>query len=317
MAIVKNNTYCPRLWQEIYIHKDGGVFSCCHCKPARIGNIYEDKLINIFNNDKIRYLRNDSLKGKLTCFRQCSLLDKEEHPYIIKSLVADYGGLRRLKILFGETCNINCIMCRQDHKNRASLDYEKLIKNVDISPFEEIEIQGGEPLFINSAKKFFEYASASSKKVDFLTNGLLIDGAWAEKIAKYSSKIYFSLNAATKNTHEKVNKGSNWEKVIANIKKVRDARDKLRTDLRIHGHMTIVPGNLEEVGMFIADFEKNGFDSIDFGYDSLNLLPYLKSHASQINALQEQISSILSVMGKDIKKVGLLRLKILGLYHSK
>ena len=51
---IKNNTYCPRLWYEIYIDDSGNVFSCC-CKPNLLGSIYNEKLEDICNDKIIQF----------------------------------------------------------------------------------------------------------------------------------------------------------------------------------------------------------------------------------------------------------------------
>lgn len=43
---------------------------------------------------------------------------------------------------------------------------------------------------------------------------------WAEHLVYGSRKIRISVNAATKRTHELINKVSNYDKVIENIKKL-------------------------------------------------------------------------------------------------
>ena len=63
--------------------------------------------------------------------------------------------------------------------------------------------------------KFFDYVtSCINKRASFLKNGTLINEEWAEKIARYSEKISFSQNAATKATHEYINCGSDLEREI-------------------------------------------------------------------------------------------------------
>ena len=198
--ISDNRTYCPRLWDEIFIDKTGQVYSCCHWKPASIGSIYETPLRELCNNKVIRAFRGESLDGNLACFRGCTLLDKNEIRMEREGSSIDYGELRRIKILFAETCNIHCVMCWQDGRSKESLDYDTLIRNVDLEPFESIEIQGGEPLCIKAAKKFFDYAASKGKKISLLTNGLLVNDEWAERFARHSRFVYFSLNAATKHT---------------------------------------------------------------------------------------------------------------------
>lgn len=304
------STYCPFLWDATFIDEKGDVYSCCHNKPEVLGSIYQERLSDICNNGIIRRLRQASLDGRLECYRNCTILDKDEAVQRKTALTIDYKEQKILKILFGEGCNIRCIMCPQDHRSRLSLDFERMIDNLDISPFESIEIQGGEPLFIPSAKTFFDYVASRNKQISFLTNGMLVDDEWAEKIARHSSFIYFSLNAATRETHELVNKGSRWKRVLLNIQRIREARDKLDTDVRIWGHMTIVHGNLGEIAAFIRSFRQFGFDSIDFGY-AAGVLMHLRTHPWRRRKLRREIAAAINECD-DPSLILVNRLKLLG-----
>lgn len=312
MQTTKKGTYCHRLWGEVFIDKDGSVFSCCHHKPAAIGDIYQNKLEDIYNNEIIQNLRQESLNGQLECFAGCTLLNKAKIRPPKKTVIINYAtDLKRLKILFGEACNISCIMCWQDHKDKRSLDVTKLIENVDIKPFEDIELQGGETLLIPAAKSFFDYASFNGKKVSVMTNGLPISDGWAEKIACNSSFLYISINAATKETHELVNQGSRWEIVLMNVQKLREAREKNRTELKIRGHMTIVVENLKEIPLFIKTFKKLGFDEIDFGFDK-KVPDYLRSYPFKKIRLRLEIRKAIR-MSRYFQFMDLLALKNLSL----
>ena len=290
---MKKQTFCPKLWYEIFISKEGDVFTCCHKKPKTIGNIYQDRLQDICNNSIIQDLRQKSLVGKLECYGSCTILQKDKNRPLPGNLCVNYSDLRRLKISFADQCNINCIMCHRSFNGKVVLDFDIIKKQVDLSPFKSIEIQGGEPLFIETARKFFDHASAMNKKISFLTNGTLINDEWAEKIALHSSFVYFSLNAATKRTHEFVNKGSRWELVLENIQRVRNARDELHSQLEIIGHMTIVKRNLEEIPLFIKTFSSLGFDSIDFNFD-IQVQFYLKYHPFKAKTLSLKIKEAIS-----------------------
>lgn len=277
MPEIKTHTYCPRLWKEAFINEKGEVFACCRSKPAVLGSIYTHKLSEIFNNETIRALRRKSLEGRLECYASCPLIEKKPIDSAERPLTIDYSrDMKRIKILFGEACNIACIMCPQDHKSKVMLDHRKLIENVDIEPFESIELQGGETLILPSAKAFFDYVASRGKKSSFLTNGLPISGTWAEKIALHSRFIYFSINAATKKTHELVNAGSRWEIVLENVAKIRRARERLGTNVAIIGHMTIVRENLHEIPAFIRSYRRLGFDTADFFHDN-RVPPHLKA----------------------------------------
>ena len=304
-------TFCPKLWHEIFISKEGGVFTCCHMKPRKIGNIYQEKLQDIYNNRTMQSLRQDSLAGNLGCYRSCTLLRKDKNRAIEASPQINYSDLKRLKISFADTCNINCIMCRGNHKDNTFLDFDTVKKQVDLSPFQSIEIQGGEPLFIEAARKFFDHASFMNKKTSFLTNGILINDEWAKKIALYSAFIHFSLNAATKETHESVNKGSIWELVLENIQRVQSARNALHSPVKIVGHMTIVMMNLEEIPLFIKIFRKLGFDSIEFGYN-IQVPFYLRCHPFKARKLSLRIKEAI-LKSEDRLLINDYRLKLLGL----
>jgi len=201
----KGTTYCPKLWEEIFIDQKGEVYACCCSEARAYGNIYQDKLRRIFNSASARAQREESLNGTLKCYERCHLLHKAAlaSPASQKPLTAPYRGLRRLKLRFGELCNIKCVMCVQDHRKPRAIDLAAMKPNLDLGPFQSVEMEGGEPLFIGSARGFFDYAVSQGKQVSFLSNGTLINDEWAGKIARHSRFIYISINAATK-------KCTNW-----------------------------------------------------------------------------------------------------------
>ena len=308
------DTFCPGLWDQIFVDKNGDVHNCCHSSSQSIGNIYRDSLKNICNSGEAQELRKKSLMGNLDCYKNCTLnINKNIPPP--NSLKINYDNLKRIKILFSERCNINCLMCWQDSNNKGCLDYKKLIGNVDITPFEYIELQGGEPLFIEDAKRYFDYVVSQGKMVSFLTNGLLINGEWAKKIALGSSFIHISLNAATKETHEAINRGSKWETVINSIQKLRYYKEKYHTNLKILGHMTIVIENLHEVPLFIRDFKKLGLDAIEFSYDfrtNNHLSNYLRINARKKIGVRSAIKSALRE-SRNLPQIDLFDLRKIGL----
>jgi sulfatase maturation enzyme AslB (radical SAM superfamily) len=206
-------------------------------------------------------------------------------------------------------------MCWQDHSDRTVLDLAALIEHVDLSPFTSIEIQGGEPLAIPQARRFFELAAQTGRAVSFMTNGTIMSPEWAERIALSSSFIHFSLNAATKHTHEAINRGSSWEKVLRNICLVRSAKYRLNAALNIHGHVTIIPANLVEVPLFIRRFQDFGFDTAGFGFDR-TIPAVLEGNPPLRSSLRQQIEQELTRLRGDAAAVHLPRLGMLGLVGS-
>ena len=142
---------------------------------------------------------------------------------------------------------------------------------------------------------------------------MLLNDLWIEKIVKNSSFIYISLNAATKKTHELINKGSNWEVVLENIKKLNKAKEKFNSGLDIHGHMTLVNENLEEIPLFIKSFKNLGFDSIDFGFDK-SIPLFLRKNKVFSKKLRSEIKESLNSVDNTTKSnINTHRLKLLKL----
>ena len=258
-------TFCPFLWNSVYIDFRGDVYNCCQM-VQKIGNIYTHHLRESINSKEQLRLRECSQSGRLKCAKGCSII-ADEYKKERSDLHIGYHELERLKFHISEFCNIGCIMCTQEHANREVLDIEKACEHIDVAPFSEIAIEGGEPLAIEATRHLFRHMVNQGKQVNILTNGLLIDSQWASRIARHSEYIYISVNAATKATHEKVNRGSSFNQVMENIGLLRRQRDKSGSNLRIRGHMTIVPQNLHEIPSFIHRFKELGFDTIDFGFD--------------------------------------------------
>ena len=208
------NTYCPELWRSFTIDNKGNVYSCCLIKPIQIGNIYDSELKKLTNSPAIVRERNNSLKGKLNCYLNCNWIDKSNSkPSGEINNHVNYLDMSYLHLNFGERCNIACVMCKQRARyaqNPWILSPVALKRNVDLSPFKDVVIQGGEPLFIPECREYMKYLGDIGKKYTLLTNGLLINDGIAEELSRNAKIVCISLNAASKEIHEQVNHGSRW-----------------------------------------------------------------------------------------------------------
>ena len=308
-------SYCDDLWNGFTINKNGDVYCCCHLKPFVVGNIYHNELNELLNTPDMIKHRKKSLKGELECYLACNLVQRNlPHHANESSEVVDYNNLQRLHINFGESCNIRCIMCEHPKRHLEKdvlLDHNALIKNIEISPFDDILLQGGEPLYLSSCIKYMDYLETMNKKYILLTNGLLINKKMAVKLANNASIVSISINAATKETHEKVNIGSNFERVLSNISELMKARKKDRTSLIINGRMTLVPQNVHEIPIFLNEYKKLGFDRINFGFDRATVPQYLLANSDFSTKLKSRIEDVLTHSNLD--EIDIMRLKQLGL----
>ncbi len=309
-------TYCPDLWEMFTLDNRGDIFHCCHIKPAFVGNIYERALNGLINTPTSLRYRNQSLIGGLECYEECNWVDKDiPRNAWHRNTEIDYSSLKRLHLHFGELCNISCIMCKQRKRNppdRVTLDCKRIIENIDISPFEDVILSGGEPLAITSCRDYMDYLSSVGKKYVLLTNGLLIDDALAEHLSRHAKRVIISINAATAQTHSKVNVGSNFDLVLDNIESLREYRSKCHSGVEIIGRMTITVPALAEVPLLIRNHRDLGFDSINFGYDKTTVPDYLRANPDFRSKLMKEVDSALrdscigAIESKRLEQLGLV-----------
>ena len=312
--IYKHNlTHCPYLYDSVFINSNGDVYICCHWYPGVIGNIYKNTLEEIWeNSEKLRQYRFWSKNKGLFCFFRCNILtntQKQKAPNNPKPLPYP----RRVWLLMSEFCNINCIMCGLNKNSKVFLDNETLKKNIDWRKVDEIEFQGGEILAMKSAKEMYLWLTQElNKKVNLITNGILISSKWAEYLVAGADWVQISVNAASKETHEKVNVGSNFDKVFENIKKLTELKLQTNSKIKIIYKFSIVPENIHEIADSLDKAEALGCDEIMFGYD-YSVIDLLKKDPMLKLNIRNQVTKRINKSSKVI--IETFRLKNLNLYN--
>jgi MoaA/NifB/PqqE/SkfB family radical SAM enzyme len=260
---------------------------------------------------ELKLFRKMSLNKCLQCFKNCNL-----GPVILnnESVASDPISMkhpRSVTILYGLLCNLRCSMCPQDHNNNLILNGDILRKNINWDQVDEIELQGGEVLAMKDAKKMYLWLTQQmGKKVNLITNGMLINDEWAEHLVQGSGKIRISVNAASKKTHELVNKGSNYEKVIDNIRKLIHLKHHHNLDVKIQYKFTITPENVREIADAIEVADNLGCDKINYGYDR-TVPAILRGDKELREHLKHTIDRL---VGSNLKiEVERCRLRLLGL----
>ena len=227
------------------------------------------------------------------------------------SLRIDYP--RTLHILMGTFCPISCVMCPQDHSLKKVLNNNMLKKNIDWPRIDDIVMQGGEVLAISSAKEFYIWLTEKmQKKIKLVTNGLLINGEWGMRLVRGSEWIEVSVNAATRKTHESINRGSSFERVISNLKMLIDFKHSynMKTDIRFH--FTIVPEKTHEIAQAIKVAERLGCDLIAYSFDSPRVEIFLSQHKKIKKRITDEISKLtkgalnIKIQRNQLKQLGLV-----------
>ena len=145
-----------------------------------------------------------------------------------------------------DDCNLRCIMC-EDHSPYSSTQSDRraaglpkrrmdvnlirrILANAEGSGLREIiPSTMGEPLLYRHMDEIIDLCAEYAVKLNLTTNGTFPQRgarAWAERIVPVGSDVKVSWNGATRETQERVMLGSNWERVVENVRTFIAVRDE-------------------------------------------------------------------------------------------
>lgn len=203
-----------------------------------------------------------------------------------KTVAAKQGPWRITFDTNPDHCNFSCMMCEgfspyssvKENRKRSAIKarvmaietIRKVVEAAVGSPLREIiPSTMGEPLLYKHFTEIIAICHEFGLKLNLTTNGSFpIKGAeqWAELLVPVLSDIKISWNGATKETHEKIMKGSKWEMVTTNLKSFLKVRDSYfhQTGKRctVSLQLTFLEYNLAELYDIVTMAIQEGVDRV-------------------------------------------------------
>lgn len=229
---------CKAPFFNVQISTDGRVYPCCpYLISTNFGNVYEtDNFNEIWNSKTAKDFRQECLNNT---YKYCNLkiCDPGNNRYqdnIVRycdsnnlSIESEYP--RVVKFCHDDHCNIKCITCRNDFitnspqrteylNSKIESVYLPILKNARIVSFngagEALASKHGTTLIKTIAQKYPEI------KFELHTNGILCDKQHLDNLGITDRLIGVdvSLHGLKKSTVEKIMIGTNYDKVIKNLK---------------------------------------------------------------------------------------------------
>lgn len=145
-----------------------------------------------------------------------------------------------------DDCNLRCIMC-EDHSPYSSTQSDRRAaglpkRRMDIAMIRRVLADAagnglreiipstmGEPLIYRHMDEIIDLCAEYGVRLNLTTNGTFpVRGAkaWAERIVPVGSDVKVSWNGAARETQEQVMLGSNWERVVENVRTFIGVRDE-------------------------------------------------------------------------------------------
>ena len=190
-----------------------------------------------------------------------------EYEIATKKFILD-SKPRNLQVVLFDKCQSNCIMCTQKNKKyNYTLSNNHFNEIVLLFPYlDTIMWQGGEVFlwrnFVDIIKNTSKYKQITQS---IITNFQSIDENTIEELSKINNlKLIISIDGASKNTYEKIRRGSNFKKLIRNINSLNKYIDKNKSLISLHINFVILKENYNEI-LDIIDFAKKyNFHTVSF-----------------------------------------------------
>src|SRR5262249_38730425 len=148
----------------------------------------------------------------------------------------------RMHIEITNSCNLKCVMCYSPHMKRRKRfmkvdEFRRIIAQAAAHGVNEVGLYTtGEAFLHPKAVEFVRVAKREAKipYVYITSNGTLLTPKKADGIIEAGlDSLNLSIDGAVKETYEKIRLGGNFEKLIANMRYLRRARDAAGVKMRI------------------------------------------------------------------------------------
>ena len=161
------------------------------------------------------------------------------------------------------SCNFSCPMCTWSAETTSNIGrdtwfpfevWKELIDEAVPKGLKSIRLnQMNEPMIRQDIVKFVEYArNAGILDIYFSSNGSLLSEKMSRGLIEAGlMRLQISLDAATKETYDKIRIGGDYHKIIRNIDRFLEIREEMGTRLPLlRVNFVRVPENIHELDMF-------------------------------------------------------------------
>lgn len=289
--MINNKNFCIQPWIHLASWNDGSVPLCCVAAPERGLNLNRQKISDIWNSDQFKSARLKFMAGEK--IPQCSSCWKEESSGIkshrmvenemwSRKLGQDYieklinstkqdGTVEHkpitLDLRLGNTCNLQCVMCRPRDSSKWLNDSKKLseiltspevkadwqykstsITNTDMFDwFEQLETQealqefmsdirhiifgGGEPLLLKEHEQFIKklVESGNSKHIElrYHTNGTILNEKFIDLWKNFKEVELMVSIDDWGQRNDYVRYPANWTTIESNLDRLDNTPDNI------------------------------------------------------------------------------------------
>jgi len=230
---------CHAPFTSMYLDQHGLVRACCQNSFHLLGDVREDRLLDIWRGERTRELRramerDDLSSGCDFCAWQISAGQRPFSHWFEDFPVpaSDPEWPTQLELSITNTCNLQCVMCNGEWSSsiRSQREGRPPLEQVygddffaDLAEFvphlERVKIYGGEPFLSSETLRVMDLLVDDGGRVrcHLTTNGT----QWTPRVERILDMlpvdVAVSIDGATAATYESIRVGSSWDKVMRNL----------------------------------------------------------------------------------------------------
>ena len=270
------NNSCKVPFSEVEIHENGNVYVCCPAKmQLAIGNIYEQSFDEIWHSNSAQKLRHEILYNNNYCFCNLNICNpqnniEQDKLKLIEGIKVNFTEKPDypiyVKFCHDHHCNLKCITCRDDFYTNSPTKIQELDSKIEkyylpiLKNCKIVSLNGSGEVF--ASKHCRNLIKAIVKKYpdikfDLHTNGVLCDKKNCDELG-ITDKIIsvdVSMHSVSKKIYNKIMLGSNYEKVLSNLKWLSSLKQKGQLK-RLDLYFVVQKINYKEMADFV-DFAKS------------------------------------------------------------
>jgi sulfatase maturation enzyme AslB (radical SAM superfamily) len=289
--------FCRNPFHQIDLEESGVAYTCCSSwLPTPIGNLKHGEVMDLWNGQAIRQIRESIFDGSFRYCRhdRCPLIQNGELPTLEEA--ARDPRYRRLieeretrmdrppaflNLVNDRSCNLYCPSCRTERINHQDGPksreigriQERLLEPYISSPNDlsfSLSITGSGDPFASRVYRNLLYTlngpDFPNMRVALQTNGVLLTPRnWQRMKAIHEniSSVIFSFDAATEETYNMTRRGGHWPTLIENAARMGELRSSgevkyLRFDF------VVQKANFHEMRSFVEMSRSLGADAAYF-----------------------------------------------------
>ena len=272
------SSFCYAPSKSLRFSVNGNAFACCYNRMFSLGKYPNNTISEIWLGKNKLFLEKSFKKNNLltsgchSCYS--SLISKSF--YLVGARNYDLND-RNINPQYPEiidfeldnNCNLKCIMCngensstiRTEIENKPNFQLyydEKFVKQLEefIPHLREARFSGGEPFL---SKIYFEIWNRIIEinpdcKIYIQTNGTVFNDRVLDIFIRGNINISFSIDSIIEETYQEIRRGSNFNLVIKNFRKIHELSAKYNREIGVS--FCLLKQNINEIIDYIEYFNR-------------------------------------------------------------